>query len=90
MSRRPHRLFVALVFAGFTLAVFGCFLSCAKGDDDCHHELPGQCLCVCQSLACLPSSTEALPAADVSEFVPLPSHVKLRLIVASIFQPPRA
>jgi hypothetical protein len=89
MSRRPQRWFVALVLASFLLGVFACFITCAEGDDDCQHSLPSQCLCVCQSPALVPMLPIAVPVPDVGEFVPLPAHVKLRLIVASIFQPPR-
>jgi len=90
MALRPHRLIVALVLASFVLAVFGCVISCTEGDEDCHHELPGT---MSLSLPIPRTDTydrRGVAAVGSSEFVPLPTRINQRLIVASIFQPPRA
>jgi hypothetical protein len=88
---RQNKLMVLLVFAAFVLALTGCMFDCTAGEDDCGADYATACLCLCQTPGLVPVCGVAiLPAVDAEEFVPLPTNITLRLIVASIFQPPRA
>ena len=91
MIQRRYKTVVMLVFVAFVFALVGCVFNCTADGNACHDGQATECLCLCQTPGLVPVCGVAiLPVTDAMEFVPLPTNIKLRLIVASIFQPPRA
>ena len=91
MPRCSHRLLAIcmLVLMVFVFALGGCVLACADDDRVCAGDDSTQCSCPCQMPVLVSLGDIVVPDLDVRKFVPAPIRLKLRLIVSSIFQPPR-
>jgi hypothetical protein len=82
---------IMLVLAVFVVALASCVLACYSADGDCADDHSSQCVCVCQELVASPDmATATQPVLNPEELVAGSAPLKLRLIAASIFNPPKA
>lgn len=91
MSRSLDKPLVTVVLTVFVLALASCLSACYADDVACVDDHSCECLCVCQTLAPSPELSIAdQPLLKIEGVVAVPVPLKLRLIAASIFNPPKA
>ncbi len=85
-----RKLFVLMMFAVFVLASASCTFACADDAGCCGDEHAGECGCVCHLPGVVQVDGLVIERSSALEsYDPLPTHIKLRQIPFSIFNPPK-